>query len=91
MQILNPVSRPPIPARPPAPRLQGLAGVRIGLLDNGKPHAGRLLERIGEVLAARYAVAGLVSGVKPNAWVEVPEAERDRLLACDAVVTALGD
>jgi hypothetical protein len=36
-----------------APSLPVLAGKRIGILDNTKPNAGVLLERLAEQLAAR--------------------------------------
>ncbi len=49
-----PVHRAPVPA--------GLAGLRIGVLDNEKPNARRLMARCAEQLAARTgAVLTLVT------------------------------
>jgi len=46
-----------------APRLDSLDGTVIGLYNNGKPNAARLLELIGEELGARYPLKAAVRGV----------------------------
>ena len=45
-QILSPVSAPRVTDRPIAARPATLDGLRIGLLDNQKTNAGRLLDEI---------------------------------------------
>lgn len=50
-----------------APRKPSLAGLTIGVLDNGKPNAGVLLHRVAELLAARTGAAGVVGFSKPSA------------------------
>ena len=80
------------PERRVAPRLDTLAGKRAVLLDNRKGNADRLLERVGELLTERYAVAG-VDHVTKFIYSRQAEPELiDRLAAeYDFVVTAVGD
>ncbi|MDE0066769.1 MAG: hypothetical protein OXN44_07840 [Acidimicrobiaceae bacterium] len=60
------------PAAAPAPSVPVLAGKRIGILDNAKPNAGALLERLAQRLASRTgAVLGLVE--TKNAAVAAPD------------------
>ena len=72
-----------------------LTGLRIGVLDNGKPNAGLLLARVGEQLAARTgAVVALVTEKGPGANAATPcmEAVFERLRTeCDVVLTGSAD
>jgi hypothetical protein len=75
-----------------APRPASLAGLRLGVLDNGKPNSDRLLELL---------VAGLVrtSGVQVTTVVRKPAIGRlapaamveDLIAASDVMVTGVGD
>lgn len=49
-----------------APRSGSLTGLRLGLLDNSKPNAGALLERLGELLAARAGLSRVRTWRKPG-------------------------
>jgi hypothetical protein len=91
MEILSPVSRPVVAPRAAAPRLRGVRGARIGLLDNGKSNADFVVGAIGEALVREHGAAAVVVAKKPNAWVAAPDDAREALAGCDAVVTALGD
>ncbi len=103
-----PVPRPPAPAaegrlyEPVAeaePEALHLAaplpdprGKVIGLLDNGKWNAGKLLAALGERLRREHGVADVVGRKKPT----FSRPADEELLAelgetCDAVVTAIGD
>ncbi len=67
-------------------------GKVIGLLDNGKWNAGKLLAGVGDRLRREHGVAGLVVRRKPT----FSRPADEELLAelgetCDAVVTAIGD
>jgi len=72
-----------------------LTGLRIGVLDNGKPNAGLLLGRVGEQLAARTgATLVLVTEKGPGANAATPctEAVFERLRSeCDVVLTGSAD
>lgn len=43
-----------------AARLDTLDGAVIAVVDNGKPHAGRLLEMVVELLGRQWSIAGVV-------------------------------
>jgi hypothetical protein len=72
-----------------------LTGLRIGVLDNGKPNAGLLLARVGEQLAARTgATLTLVTEKGPgaNAATSCTEAVFERLRSeCDVALTGSAD
>jgi hypothetical protein len=78
-----------------APSPNVLTGVRIGVLDNGKPNAGLLLTRVGEQLAARTgATLTLVTDKGPGANAATPctPAVLDRLTQeCDVALTGSAD
>jgi hypothetical protein len=52
--VLDPTAEPRPTEVRLAPRLTTLDGVRLGLLDNSKPNADRILERIEERLSQQY-------------------------------------
>jgi len=78
-----------------APSPNVLTGVRIGVLDNGKPNAGLLLIRVGEQLAARTgATLTLVTTKGPggNAATPCTPPVVERLTQeCDVALTGSAD
>lgn len=71
---------------------------RLGLLDNTKPNAGLLLEKIGEELSTTGLVKNIVSLVKGSAKISNPAGTAaspelfDRLAEeTDFVITGLGN
>lgn len=79
-------------ARSLAPRLATLAGARVGLLDNDKPKADRLLEHVAALLQERHGVRELVRVRKGSATKPAEPEHLARLRKeVDAVVTAIGD
>ena len=72
-----------------------LAGLRIGVLDNGKPNARLLLTRVGEQLAARTSARlVLVTDKGPGANAATPctPAVFERISdECDVVLTGTAD
>ena len=78
--------------RASASRLQTLDGVRLGVLDNTKWNASKLLRRVLAELATGQAAAGANFYAKPS-FSRPAEAELlDRIAAeNDAVITAIGD
>ena len=73
------------------PRLDGLAGKRIGLLDISKPGGSYFLDRLEGLLRTRYGVAEVVRASKPTFTKPAPAAVLEGLARCDAVVEALAD
>ncbi len=78
-----------------APGPNVLTGLRIGVLDNGKPNAGLLLARVGEQLAARTGARLVVvteKGPGANAATPCTEPVFQRLRDdCDVVLTGSAD
>ncbi len=78
------------PARMAAP-LDGLAGRTVGLLDNGKFNVVRFLDHVEQILRAEHGVREVVRRRKPNQNAPVMPAMLADLVACDAVLSAVGD
>jgi hypothetical protein len=76
------------PAPTLAPRPPRLAGLRVGILDNGKEQADVLLGRVAELLARDGATT--VFARKPSFSRVAPPEVIDALSMCDLVVTGLG-
>jgi hypothetical protein len=88
--VLSPLGVNRVGAQPLASRLRTLDGVRLGILNNSKPNSLALQERVVELLAKRYSIAGAVTKQKPSAAIGADNLEayaRD----VGAVVTAIGD
>jgi hypothetical protein len=74
------------------PRFTDLHGKVIGFLDNSKPNADKLAERLGELLKEKYGVANLITRRKLTAQQGAPKEYLDQLAAqADIVLTGLGD
>ena len=67
MKLWSPFSGGPAKIARLAPRKSSLAGLTIGVLDNGKPNAGALMHRVAELLAARTGAARVRGWSKPSA------------------------
>ena len=90
LRIFDPTVSPTVERSGLAPRLDSLDGKVIGLYNNGKPNAARLLEVVGEQLSERYPLGGLVRGfysvshgMRREEWSDIEQ--------CDAIVLANGD
>lgn len=90
LQILSPEAPSRVVERPLAARLDSLAGRRVGLLDNQKANAGRLLAAVGRHLTAGHPGLVLVTERKV-ATSPSPAEVMARLRICDAVVLAIAD
>ena len=74
------------------PRFVNLRGKVVGLLDNSKPNADKLAERLVDLLRENYGVAGVISRRKLSAQQGAPKAYLDELAAqADFVLSGLGD
>ena len=75
-----------------APRPVGLAGKRLGLLDNSKNNAGRFLEMVAKALDEQYGFSTIVRHRKPSASKPVaPEVIEEWTKLCDLAVVGVGD
>lgn len=97
--ILDPTGRAGVQndARATAPVLSArpasLAGARVGLLDNTKQNAARLLAEVGALLVAQHGAAG-VTLLRTKAAFALPvpdELVAEYARSCDVVVTGVGD
>ncbi len=75
-----------------APRLPGLEGKVVVLLDISKPKGDVFLDRIEERLRAEGRPRGILRVSKPTFAKPAPDAVREEVLAsADAVIEALAD
>jgi hypothetical protein len=75
-----------------APRLAALGGLRLGVLDNTKWNAGRLLRRTAALLDAEHGFAAVNHYRKESFSKEADPALLARIVADnDIVLTAIGD
>jgi hypothetical protein len=94
MIVLNPEGKAPISATKVAalPQFTDLRGKVIGFLDNSKPNADKLAERLAELLKEKYGVANMVTRRKLTAQQGAPKKYLDELAAqADFVMTGRGD
>ena len=90
IEVFVPVAPNRAQNRPLAPRLGGLAGRRIGWLDNMKANAGALLAEVAQALRELGHEFELVTATK-NATAAAPGIVMAHLETCDAVVLAIAD
>ena len=89
--LVDPTTKPVIPAFVPAPRLDTLENKRVGLIDDAKDGARELLQEITDVLNERYGVSDVVYHRKPSASKPIePLALNDIVERCDYVIVAIG-
>jgi hypothetical protein len=93
--ILDPTglsSRKPTEGLKLAARPADLTGARIGLLENGKQNARRLLEDVADVLRDRYGAGEATLRRKENfAQPASPELVDELSAESDVVVIGVGD
>lgn len=65
LKILDPRSGPVIGNVVLAPRLKSMAGVRVGILWNGKTYGGDLLNRVASLLKQEHALEAVAFLRKP--------------------------
>lgn len=88
--LLDPTGERHSVERPRAPRLPGLAGQVIGLLDISKPRGDVFLARVSSLLAARGATVRRYT--KPTYTKPAPADLRRQIAQdCNAVIEALAD
>jgi hypothetical protein len=92
MHIVDPVGSSAAAARTLAGRPRSLEGVTIALLDNSKPNAAVLLERVGALLAARGHARAVKAWSKPGSSIGASPAVIEEIAAAARVaLTASAD
>lgn len=90
--VLDPTARPMPKPGTTAPRLDTLAGKRIGFIDNSKRNSDRVLALLDEMLHERYATGESITIRKESASRTVNEAQVEEVLGkVDAVIPGVGD
>ncbi|MCH7606744.1 MAG: hypothetical protein IH962_06275 [Chloroflexi bacterium] len=90
--VLHPAAEDRIRTHPLAPRLPGLEGTTIGLIDNHKRNADVYLEELGRILTEEYGASRVVTYRKVSQSMPTPDDVLDDLAAeCDAVIHAVAD
>jgi hypothetical protein len=76
----------------PAPRVAGLAGLRLGVLDNTKWNAGRLLRKTAVRLGEEFGFAA-VNHYRKESFAKTADPALIAAIAAanDIVLTAIGD
>jgi hypothetical protein len=94
MIVLSPEGKAKTSAAKIAPvaRFTSLQGKTIGVLDNSKPNADKLAERLAELLKERYGVANVITRRKLTAQQGAPKQYIEELAGqADFVLAGLGD
>jgi hypothetical protein len=90
--LINPQNEAEVAESSLAPRLSGLQGKRVGLLDNSKSKAGKMLDAVAAILHAQYGFTDVLRRRKPSASKPAdPEMINDLASTCDLVVAGVGD
>ena len=92
LEVFDPRGAVEVERRALAPRPKELAGLRLGVLDNTKWNAGRLLRGIAAELEAQFPL-GAVTYYKKESFSKEADPELLRAIAAenDIVLTAIGD
>ncbi len=92
MRVVNPIATIEAEELKPAPRLQTLDGIRLGLLHNNKMNGDKLLHLIAEELRTKYHIASthLVTKYPPQKPAR-KEMLDDIAARSDAILNAIGD
>lgn len=73
-----------------AKRVTTLQGLRVGLLDNGMPHAGEFLSHLGAAFERRYHTPLVTRRKGYTARSAEPQIIDEIVKNCDVVVTGFG-
>jgi hypothetical protein len=75
-----------------AARIPELSGIRLGLLDNTKANAARVLETLAEQLRAQHHIGEVSTYTKSYFGTPVEEDRAQEIAqSCDAVIAGVGD
>ena len=91
LHVLDPTFDGSRRGQAPVSRLSSLAGRTVGLLDNGKLNVDILLNHVETLLRSQHGVSTVIRLQKPDASRPVPADVAKGFVACDAVISAVGD
>ena len=92
MVLISPVNEANLAESTYAPRVTALDGKRVGLLDNSKNKADKLLDAVTDILDTQYGFTDVVRRRKPSASKPVaPEVIAELGEQCDLVIVGVGD
>ena len=91
VRIVSPEGRVHVPRAPLAPAPADLAGLRIAVLDNGKPNAALLMTEIAQRVAERTDAHLAFVVAKGTAATPAEPEILQQLAAADLVVTGSAD
>lgn len=75
-----------------SPRLDSLHGKVMGLLDNGKWNANKLLTEVSAILQEQFHIKEVIKWKKPNFSAPASHDMREEIAQkCHFVVSAIGD
>lgn len=76
----------------PAPGISTVAGMRLGILDNGKTNADKFLKFVADILVNEYGVAEVTMTAKEALSKPAPKEVLDFLIPkSDFIITGIGD
>ncbi len=91
IRLVNPMNETLPEAAEAAPRLAGLEGKTVALLDISKPGGSVFLDRLEYLLRERHGVAEVIRETKPTFAKPAAPALLDKLRGVDAVIEGLAD
>ena len=90
--VLHPAAEGTAKRQQLAPRLTGLQGITVGLIDNHKRNADVYLEELGRLLKEEHGISRVETYRKISQSMPTPPEVLDQLAeSCDAVVHAVAD
>ncbi len=90
--VLDPTSDPEPVEASMAFRPDTLDSKVLGILDNAKPNADKILDMVGEIVAKRYNLAGVVRRRKPDPSKRAPQEMLDEMAEeCHFAIVGVGD
>ncbi len=89
-RVYDPTAEPKVASVRLAPRLDSLAGARVGILDNGKPNADILMLSVAKRLQELHGIREVLKREKPIAGPPPPDVLAD-LMTCDFVIVGSAD
>lgn len=90
-QVLNPTSEVSPETLATAPRLQSLAGAKVGVISNGKEGTKGFFAHLEHILVEQLQVASVVLRRKSNYSAPAERSIVEEAAAWDLTITGIGD